>query len=92
MPKVNDTNIFNFDDNISIDDYLFGTDAERNKKNKNYKIGDLITLFKKVIFEDDPDFICQFINNCNVIPTPNNPPVITSITFPNGNCCEPNIN
>jgi len=41
MPKVKNTNIYIYDNNINPDDYLFGTDIVTGK-NKNYKIRDLL--------------------------------------------------
>lgn len=52
MPKVNDLSIFHNDTVISVDDYLFGTDGDNFKKNRNYKIADLVSFFAKALFED----------------------------------------
>lgn len=48
MPKANDTDIYKFDLSISLTDYLFGTDSVDGKKNKSYKIKDIIQLINGV--------------------------------------------
>ena len=39
MAKIHKTNIYTFDDNISAQDYLIGTDKDNLKKTKSFKVG-----------------------------------------------------
>ncbi|MGZ9736553.1 hypothetical protein [Flavobacterium sp. GNP002] len=48
MPKASDTEIYNYKDLPSLSDYLFGTDSENNKKNKNFRLNSIIQLINGV--------------------------------------------
>jgi hypothetical protein len=64
MPKVNDTDIYGFDEYPSLLDYLFGTDASDNKKNKSYRLNSIIQLINGVNGKNNLQFI--FSNGSNV--------------------------
>ena len=42
MANISKTNIYTFDDNISLGDYLIGTDKDRQNRTKSYRVGDLL--------------------------------------------------
>jgi|GEM_PF-6275806 len=49
MARINNTNRYPFDTNVTVEDFLIGSDAEispdgKYLKTKNYKIGDIISL------------------------------------------------
>lgn len=45
MARIKNTDIYNYDSVVSLDDYLIGSDAENSGKTKNYKVEDLISFF-----------------------------------------------
>ena len=46
MAKISNKNIYNQDQNLSMDDYLVGTNSNTsNKKTQTYSLGGIYTLF-----------------------------------------------
>lgn len=44
MARIKNTERYPYDESVSADDYVIGTDAEDSTKTKNYKIGDILSL------------------------------------------------
>ncbi|MBC7845550.1 MAG: hypothetical protein H7Y10_03560 [Flavobacterium sp.] len=57
MAKANDTDIYKYDLSISLMDYLFGTDSVDGKKNKSYRIKDIVQLINAVNGKNNLQFI-----------------------------------
>jgi hypothetical protein len=47
MAKIKNIVKYVYDQDISAEDYLIGTDADKSKVTKNYKIGDLLGFFER---------------------------------------------
>jgi hypothetical protein len=46
MPKISDKDIYNQDENLSMEDYLLGTNSNTaNKKTQTYSLGSIFSLF-----------------------------------------------
>lgn len=63
MPKANDTDIYKYDLSISLMDYLFGSDADNGKKNKSYRIKDIIQLINGVNGKNNLQYLYSDGNN-----------------------------
>jgi hypothetical protein len=46
MPRISDKNRYPVDPEVSLDDYVIGSDAENNNSTKNYKLSSLYNTFK----------------------------------------------
>lgn len=53
MPKHGDTRLYGLDPNVTVNDYVFGTNKDGSKNSANFSIKSIIALAKQIITGDD---------------------------------------
>lgn len=70
MTKIRNNSAYPFDLNISVDDYIIGSDAETPEKvTKNYRVGDLVKFMGSVIGQGINDYTFSlYVDENSMVP------------------------